>query len=234
MFLLFMLFISNAVILKRDKSISYSRTVPVVLVSMLVFIGFKLPINYIFSILGINYIFPIISGLSSCLIYIILKCYKRKAEFKYKELLYVFTLTFIISSLVLTLNHYFDILAICNCIFLPFTLSLVVTPEGHLTYSNINLFMDRQDSSAQEPTQEPIQEGNAQDEQYSESSEEYNELSEEYNHYPLNIPEASYEAIIPDEIITPNPSQDEDCHLTLLRNEVRIAHKDMNTLANKY
>lgn len=49
--------------------------------------------------------------------------------------------------------------------------------------------------------------------------------SNENKPYPLNIPEASYTAEIPGDIVTPNRN-DDDPHLTLLRNEVRIAYND--------
>jgi len=51
--------------------------------------------------------------------------------------------------------------------------------------------------------------------------------------YPLNIPETSDTQVIPDDIITPH-SDDEDHHLSLLINEVRIAYKDSVTFDTKY
>jgi heme/copper-type cytochrome/quinol oxidase subunit 2 len=49
--------------------------------------------------------------------------------------------------------------------------------------------------------------------------------------HPLDIPEASDEDEIPFEIIEPYPN-DPDRHLTVLRNEVRIAYMESHTISN--
>jgi hypothetical protein len=51
--------------------------------------------------------------------------------------------------------------------------------------------------------------------------------------YPLNVPEASDEDEIPLEIINPH-HDDPDRHLTLLRNEVRVAYIENATISNMY
>lgn len=78
--LLIFLLLSNALILRKDKSIFFSK-VKVFITGYVVIILFKLPLSIGFQLLGLYWMLPILSGITACLIFIIKHCVQANKNY---------------------------------------------------------------------------------------------------------------------------------------------------------
>jgi hypothetical protein len=106
-------------------------------ISLLVYISFKLPTSIILNILGLYYIYPIIAGLSACLIFILKKGLVNNSFIVLREVLIVFFFTIIISYLMLMVNYFcYDyIVQAFDIMLLPLYITISVTPDGFTIFT---------------------------------------------------------------------------------------------------
>lgn len=128
--------------------------------SITVLVIVKAPLNVIISISGFYPAYPIVSGLSACLIYIVKKCIffsrvqqqKNTYDVTFKEIFIVFMIGCFMSVFILMCRIYFDIFTIIIPLFCFFINSLELMPLSveipMKIRDKLSLFMEESKSSS--------------------------------------------------------------------------------------